>query len=152
MRPTLLPFLGVLALCVGTASAQGSGDVYGPCPRLPSDYPPLPSPLPVAVTSALGQVEDLLASVVKQHNISGLIATVVYDTQTLWTKGFGSADPFAHPAAGPPTGKHLLRIASITKVRLDIVVVLCGRLVWFPPLTHRMVHLSLHALTQPHSD
>jgi CubicO group peptidase (beta-lactamase class C family) len=52
---------------------------------------------------------------VLDNNVSGLVVTVVYDQQTLWTKGYGTSNPFSHPRGAPPDGSQLVRVASITK-------------------------------------
>eukprot|EP00039_Didymoeca_costata_P013981 m.219539 g.219539 ORF g.219539 m.219539 type:complete len:573 (+) comp15915_c0_seq6:117-1835(+) len=51
----------------------------------------------------------------------GAIATIVFNNQQIWTKGYGKRN-FSDPKSGPPTGESLFRIASNTKVFTDILL------------------------------
>jgi CubicO group peptidase (beta-lactamase class C family) len=59
-------------------------------------------------------VDVFLANKTTFYNLPGLIATVVLDQHTIWTKGYGRANHF-DPASKPPTGDNFLKVASITK-------------------------------------
>ena len=124
--PTLLlpaVFLLVNAPAAAAASASGLNELP-PCPSFPD--PTAVDPLVVAahpaVASALAEVDELLLNASRAIP-SGLVATVVLGNTTLWTKGYGSRN-VSDPAAGPPTGTDLVRIASISKVFTSLLLFL----------------------------
>ena len=86
------------------------------CPIFPN-----PASVPAAdvlgspeVKDALRLVDELLQNA-STGIPSGLIATVIFDQNTAWTKGYGYKD-VKFPSQGPPSEHSLVRIASITKV------------------------------------
>ena len=95
-------------------------DTYSPCPPMPSwdgitAAQILSDP---GVIAALQKVDALLASSAAPLP-TGLIATIVIDQTTAFAKGYGKRNAFATKPTGPPTTDNLVRIASITKVRVD---------------------------------
>ena len=97
-----------------------ANDKYEPCPPLP----PVASSAAIAadpqVVAAVGAVKALLAEKAAQLP-SGMVASVVYDQQTLWSGGFGKRNKF-DPASATPAATDLVRIASITKVFTDVLL------------------------------
>src|SRR5689334_11211567 len=65
------------------------------------------------VQAALEQLATQLQRRMAEDEIAGLSAAVVYDQETIWSKGFGYANRERHTPATPDTP---YRIASITKV------------------------------------
>ena len=77
-----------------------------------------------AVQHALAEVDSLLENASRALPYeAGLIATVVLDQQTAWTRGYGRRDA-GTPHAPPPTGSDLVRVASISKVFTSLLMFL----------------------------
>jgi len=88
------------------------------CPQYP-----MPVPLSASnptIAKAISTVDELLTEAVKQ--IPGFVATIVYDQDVIWTKGYGRRNPFNPGDTSPPTQDSVVRIASITKVFTDIML------------------------------
>ncbi len=79
------------------------------CPRYPNIVPVDSS----AFNSILQQVDTYLESVTKQT--PGLITTIVYDQQQIFTKGYGKVNYF-NASSRSPNGNDLVELGSITKV------------------------------------
>ncbi len=111
-----------LALSTIAASATVAPNALPQCPAFPD--PTTVSSEAVLqdsrVVAALAEVDRLLRSAASQLP-SGLVATVVLGQSTAWTKGYGSRN-VSDPAAGPPTGTDLVRIASISKVFTSLLL------------------------------
>ena len=72
------------------------------------------------IQDALKEVDILLNQAVSTIP-TGLVATVVFDQTTMWTKGYGWNDA-SNKSQGPPTRNSLVRIASITKVFTSVLL------------------------------
>ena len=72
-------------------------------------------------TPILDEINHFLANVTKTNNVPGLISTIVYDQQQIFTQGYGSRDVF-NSSAPPPSGDDLVEIASITKTFTDLLL------------------------------
>ena len=102
----------MVAVALGATDHTGGSS----CPA----YPPL-----APVEAVLGDtgVQQALQAVDKMLKTqaatlpSGLVATVVLDQQTVWTRGYGQRGV----GGGPPTSTDLVRIASITKTFTDLL-------------------------------
>ena len=66
-----------------------------------------------AVTAALGQLDTQLAAVMKERNLPGLSAGVIYDQELIWAKGYGYADLERHV---PADADSIYEIGSVTKL------------------------------------
>ena len=101
-------------------------------PRLALSYttPPSAAPCPAYPNPRSVDVETLLASTEIQQALqlcdqlfqnasktlpSGIIATIVFDQTSIWSKGYGYKN-ITNKKQGPPTTDSLVRVASITKV------------------------------------
>eukprot|EP01114_Cavostelium_apophysatum_P008470 TRINITY_DN2098_c0_g1_i1.p1 TRINITY_DN2098_c0_g1~~TRINITY_DN2098_c0_g1_i1.p1 ORF type:complete len:510 (+),score=94.29 TRINITY_DN2098_c0_g1_i1:84-1613(+) len=91
------------------------------CPIYPQTVPLTPN------NEYLAPMFENLVSFLKnmQQNLSlpGLVCSVVYDQDIMWTGGYGKNDPF-DPNSEPPTIDSVVRIASITKVFTDLMLML----------------------------
>eukprot|EP01062_Namystynia_karyoxenos_P026168 TRINITY_DN20425_c1_g1_i1.p2 TRINITY_DN20425_c1_g1~~TRINITY_DN20425_c1_g1_i1.p2 ORF type:complete len:526 (+),score=213.34 TRINITY_DN20425_c1_g1_i1:84-1580(+) len=85
------------------------------CPTVPPPAPPAKVMQDQGVAAAVEEVKQMLQNATRANNISGMVVSIVYDQQTVWSGGFGLRDP-AKPAGGPPAATDLVRIASVTKV------------------------------------
>lgn len=65
------------------------------------------------VRAALARVDQLLADTVKERNLPGMSASVVYDQELIWSKGYGLADLERRIPADADT---IYEIGSITKL------------------------------------
>lgn len=65
------------------------------------------------VRAALALVDQLLADTIKERNLPGLSAGVVYDQELIWSKGYGYADL---ERGLPADADSLYEIGSITKL------------------------------------
>ena len=100
--------------------------------RLALSYttPPSAAPCPAYPNPRSVDVETLLASTEIQQALqlcdqlfqnasktlpSGIIATIVFDQTSIWSKGYGYKN-ITNKKQGPPTTDSLVRVASITKV------------------------------------
>ena len=85
--------------------------------------PIYPDPRSVSVRDVLASTEmveafqlcDQLFQNASSSLPSGLIATIVFDQTSVWSKGYGYND-LTNKKQGPPTTDSLVRVASITKV------------------------------------
>lgn len=101
-------------LCVSFAAAS-------PCPTRPK-IQPIPNITTNAfIQQALYEVDQLITNAVSQFPLPGIVATIVYDQEQIWAKGYGKRD-FFNPQSGPPSTSDLVRIASITKVFTDVML------------------------------
>ena len=66
-----------------------------------------------AVSAALAQLDAQLAAVVRERNLPGLSAGVVYDQELIWAKGYGYADLERRL---PAEADSIYEIGSITKL------------------------------------
>ena len=66
-----------------------------------------------AVCTALSQLDAQLAAMVKERNLPGLSAGVVYDQELIWAKGYGHADLARRI---PADADSIYEIGSITKL------------------------------------
>jgi CubicO group peptidase (beta-lactamase class C family) len=66
-----------------------------------------------AVTAALAQLDARLAAVMKERNLPGLSAGVIYDQELIWAKGYGYADLERHV---PADADSIYEIGSVTKL------------------------------------
>jgi CubicO group peptidase (beta-lactamase class C family) len=110
----------VVASVLLLPAATLANDKYEPCPPLPPVAPASDIMRDAGVLAALADVKSLLRE--KAATLpSGLVATIVYDQETLWSGGFGKRNKFdqGSPVPGP---SDLVRIASITKVFTDILL------------------------------
>ena len=99
----------LLTLLISTATSKL-------CPSYPNPRNVHPTQLfqSPEVKAALIEINDLFQNA--SNTIpSGFIATIVFDQNTMFTKGYGYND-IANKSNGPPTSQSLVRIASITKV------------------------------------
>eukprot|EP01113_Clastostelium_recurvatum_P034394 TRINITY_DN4662_c0_g1_i1.p1 TRINITY_DN4662_c0_g1~~TRINITY_DN4662_c0_g1_i1.p1 ORF type:complete len:510 (+),score=103.43 TRINITY_DN4662_c0_g1_i1:35-1564(+) len=87
--------------------------IYCQCPRYPK-----PVAFNVAnssvIQASLSQLDDYLKGVFQQEKFPGMMAVVVYDQETVWSKGYGSFNPF-ESSSPPLSPSNVVRIASITK-------------------------------------
>ncbi len=66
-----------------------------------------------AVSAALTQLDVQLAAVLKERNLPGLSACVVYDRELIWAKGYGYADLESRV---PADADSIYEIGSVTKL------------------------------------
>lgn len=66
-----------------------------------------------AVSAALAQLDAQLAVVMKERNLPGLSAGVIYDRELVWAKGYGYADLERHI---PADADSIYEIGSVTKL------------------------------------
>jgi CubicO group peptidase (beta-lactamase class C family) len=90
------------------------------CPQHPKPVG-LPDELPQELVKGLQQLELQFEATIKQNNLVGVSAAVVYDQRQLWSKGFGNLDR-NNPSRGPVTPDTLFRIGSLTKVFTDLLL------------------------------
>ena len=115
----------LLLLLLACPAIIFADDIYEPCPPLPS-----PRSVPASLLASDPGVRAALAEVTALWAASaaplptGLVGTIVFDQQTLWSGGFGTRNytRSAPHAAVPPAPTDLVRIASITKVFTDVLL------------------------------
>jgi D-alanyl-D-alanine carboxypeptidase len=66
-----------------------------------------------AVSAALAQLDAQLAAVMKERNLPGLSAGVIYDQELIWARGYGYADLERHI---PADADSIYEIGSVTKL------------------------------------
>ena len=66
-----------------------------------------------AVSAALTQLDAQLTAIMKERNLPGLSAGVVYDHELIWTKGYGYADLERRI---PADADSIYEIGSVTKL------------------------------------
>ena len=108
----MTPFFFVCLLLISTIYAQSN--VKG-CP----EYPNIMSLEKSSFTPILDEINQFLANVTTTNNVPGLISTIVYDQEQIFTQGYGSRNVF-NSSSPPPSGDDLVEIASITKTFTDI--------------------------------
>jgi len=74
-----------------------------------------------AIQQVFQQLDAFLSAQQQSLQLPGLVCSVVYDQDILWSNGYGLNNPF-NPKSGPPTVNSVVRIASITKVFTDIML------------------------------
>jgi len=90
------------------------------CPSYPLPIA-LPDPLPSSIVNVLKDVDTFLSNQQKQMKLPGLICSVVYDQNIIFSGAYGYNNPF-NTSEGPPTIDSGIRIASITKLFTDIML------------------------------
>jgi len=91
-----------------------------PCPYYPSPVS-LPKPIPLALLNVLSEIDYFLKTQLTQLQLPGLVISIVYDQEIISSKGYGFNNPF-NTSQGPPSIDSGIRIASITKVFTDIML------------------------------
>ena len=92
----LVGMAALLAVSCAAFGADGSGIANAP-----------------AIKAALAQLDAQLAAVVKERNLPGLSAGVVYDQELIWSKGYGYADLGRRI---PADADSIYEIGSVTKL------------------------------------
>jgi CubicO group peptidase (beta-lactamase class C family) len=89
------------------------------CPLHPSPSP-LPSPLPEKIVAAISTLETQLETLLNDQTMPGLVASVTYREEDIWSKGFGVTRK--RVAGKTPDKDTIYRIASVSKIFVVLMV------------------------------
>ena len=106
-------------LSISKHHQQLGGDAVANCPYQPSSLVQLPSPLPDSIQEALAGVDSVLNATINTATLPGIAASITYNGQTLYSRGFGVVDKDSTIA---PNGSTIFRIGSVSKVFAVIMI------------------------------